>query len=484
MTITLAAVYAPIGLPGRADRLALPRVRLHPGRRGDHLRRRRADPFADDVGQAAQARRSRSAGWPAASTAASTGSETIYGRHARTSLWPGARRSTWSGSCSASLAVPMFMHVRQGAGADRGPGRHLRHRRHAGQRDARPDHASRRRASTRSFRTSRRPISPSRSPSRPAASGAWASSRGSERKRTIFQILPEVQQQAAAHSRHPDLRRSSAGAARRRRTSRSSSSSPRRPRPRKILDFAKQLQQKAAQSGMFAFPPLIDVKIDQPQSEIVIDRDKVAAAGPQPAAGRRRPRRGSGRQLRQPLQHRRPQLQGHPADPARRPPQPRAAQGHLRHRPGRQLIPLSTIATHRATPSSRARSTASSSSTRSRSAAWPSGRWTRRCASWKTRRPRSCPRATSSTTPASRASCARGQQVPAGLRPRRRPDLPGARGAVQQLPRPVRHPGRFGAAGHVRRAHLHLPQDARPGTSTSSPTAGRRRSTSTRRWGW
>jgi multidrug efflux pump len=46
-----------------------------------------------------------------------------------------------------------------------------------------------------------------------------------------------------------------------------------------ILDFAQQLQLKAIQSGMFAFPPQIDVKIDQPQSEFVIDRDKVAALG-------------------------------------------------------------------------------------------------------------------------------------------------------------------------------------------------------------
>jgi multidrug efflux pump len=46
-----------------------------------------------------------------------------------------------------------------------------------------------------------------------------------------------------------------------------------------ILDFAKQLQLKAMQSNMFAFPPLIDVKIDQPQSEFLIDRDKVAALG-------------------------------------------------------------------------------------------------------------------------------------------------------------------------------------------------------------
>jgi len=46
-----------------------------------------------------------------------------------------------------------------------------------------------------------------------------------------------------------------------------------------ILDFAKQIQLKAMQSGMFAFPPLIDVKIDQPQAEFVIDRDKVADLG-------------------------------------------------------------------------------------------------------------------------------------------------------------------------------------------------------------
>jgi len=46
-----------------------------------------------------------------------------------------------------------------------------------------------------------------------------------------------------------------------------------------ILEFAKQLQMKAMQSGMFAFPPQLDVKIDQPQTGFVIDRDKVAALG-------------------------------------------------------------------------------------------------------------------------------------------------------------------------------------------------------------
>jgi multidrug efflux pump len=46
-----------------------------------------------------------------------------------------------------------------------------------------------------------------------------------------------------------------------------------------ILEFAQKLQQKAMQSGIFAFPPIIDVKVDQPQTEFVIDRDKVAALG-------------------------------------------------------------------------------------------------------------------------------------------------------------------------------------------------------------
>ena len=46
-----------------------------------------------------------------------------------------------------------------------------------------------------------------------------------------------------------------------------------------IMEFATQLQMKAIQSQMFAFPPSIDVKIDQPQTEFVIDRDKVASMG-------------------------------------------------------------------------------------------------------------------------------------------------------------------------------------------------------------
>ncbi len=39
---------------GGADRLALPRIRLHPGRGGHHLRHRGPDPVAGHVGQAPQ----------------------------------------------------------------------------------------------------------------------------------------------------------------------------------------------------------------------------------------------------------------------------------------------------------------------------------------------------------------------------------------------------------------------------------------------
>ncbi len=46
-----------------------------------------------------------------------------------------------------------------------------------------------------------------------------------------------------------------------------------------VLEFAQKLQEKAATSGKFYFPPIIDVKLDQPQSEIIIDREKVAQLG-------------------------------------------------------------------------------------------------------------------------------------------------------------------------------------------------------------
>ena len=46
-----------------------------------------------------------------------------------------------------------------------------------------------------------------------------------------------------------------------------------------ILGFAKELADRAGKSGIFFFPPLIDTKIDQPETELVIDREKVALLG-------------------------------------------------------------------------------------------------------------------------------------------------------------------------------------------------------------
>ena len=46
-----------------------------------------------------------------------------------------------------------------------------------------------------------------------------------------------------------------------------------------LIRLAQQLVQTATQSGQFAFPPLTDVRIDQAKTEVVIDRDKVASMG-------------------------------------------------------------------------------------------------------------------------------------------------------------------------------------------------------------
>jgi len=47
----------------------------------------------------------------------------------------------------------------------------------------------------------------------------------------------------------------------------------------KLLGYAQKIVEEATKSGQFAFPPVTDVRIDQAKSEIVIDRDKVASMG-------------------------------------------------------------------------------------------------------------------------------------------------------------------------------------------------------------
>ena len=99
-----------------------------------------------------------------------------------------------------------------------------------------------------------------------------------ERKRTVFQIVPEMQ---AKISGIPGIRTFAANP----------SALPgggqfpvefviaATAEPETILKYAEMLQTNAAASGLFAFPPTIDTKIDQPEVELVMDRDKVAALG-------------------------------------------------------------------------------------------------------------------------------------------------------------------------------------------------------------
>ena len=46
-----------------------------------------------------------------------------------------------------------------------------------------------------------------------------------------------------------------------------------------LLGFAQTLAMETFKDGLWPFPPIIDLKIDQPQSQLVIDRDKVASLG-------------------------------------------------------------------------------------------------------------------------------------------------------------------------------------------------------------
>jgi multidrug efflux pump len=46
-----------------------------------------------------------------------------------------------------------------------------------------------------------------------------------------------------------------------------------------LVRFAQEIATAGLASGQFAFPPITDVRIDQAQSEIVLDRDKIASMG-------------------------------------------------------------------------------------------------------------------------------------------------------------------------------------------------------------
>jgi multidrug efflux pump len=46
-----------------------------------------------------------------------------------------------------------------------------------------------------------------------------------------------------------------------------------------LVRYARQLADAAVQSGLFAFPPIVDVKIDEQKADIVLDRDKISSMG-------------------------------------------------------------------------------------------------------------------------------------------------------------------------------------------------------------
>ncbi len=99
-----------------------------------------------------------------------------------------------------------------------------------------------------------------------------------DRKRTAAEILPEVQAKVAAISgiqTFPILPPALPGGG----TYPVEVVIASTAESAEILGFVQQLQEKATKSGMFAFPPLVDVKLDQPESEIELDRDKVAELG-------------------------------------------------------------------------------------------------------------------------------------------------------------------------------------------------------------
>ena len=162
MTITLAAVYAPIGLLSGLTGDAVPRVRLHAGRRRDHLGHHRAHALADDVLGAAHPR-------DVARLVRTPGRSFLLGRDALVRQAPrliprttGRSTALFAVGILASL-VFLYTHIERRAGAERGPGRPLRRRQGAAIRQPRLHRPSTARSSTRSIAPSRRPWRPSSS---------------------------------------------------------------------------------------------------------------------------------------------------------------------------------------------------------------------------------------------------------------------------------------------------------------------------------
>ncbi|WP_340680571.1 efflux RND transporter permease subunit [Paraglaciecola sp.] len=99
-----------------------------------------------------------------------------------------------------------------------------------------------------------------------------------QRERSVFEILPEVQEKLAGISgvrifpvTPPALPGGGSFPFEFVLTSQAE--------PEQIYEISQLLVNKAMESGMFAFPPMIDLKIDQPSARLKVNREKVAELG-------------------------------------------------------------------------------------------------------------------------------------------------------------------------------------------------------------
>ena len=173
---------------------------------------------------------------------------------------------------------PLLHVLAARAGAERGPGRGLRHRPGVGQLDARPDEALRRRRSTTSIESFPETETTFQLTFPTGGFGGMVTKPWSEREKTAEQLQMEA---SAKLSKIPGVRviplippplpgrRRLPGRLRDRldrRAGAARSSSP------------TSWSGRRSQSGLFMFADA-DLKFDQPQAEVVFDRDKVRSQG-------------------------------------------------------------------------------------------------------------------------------------------------------------------------------------------------------------
>ena len=290
MTITLAAVYAPIGIQGgltgalfREFAFTLAGAVIVSGVVALTL----SPMMGSRLLRAGDAERGF-AGW---STAASSRCARPYARLlARTARVP-AGRLRRCGSIVVAPDRPFYMFSAKELAPTGGPGRRLRHRPGGAERDARPDQALRRARSTTSTRRSPRTQTSSRSPAhrRLRRHGHQAVERAQEEHVSSSRSRPSV-----GLSQIPGIRVISlvppAAARRRQLPGRLRHRVDRRAAAaRRVRQHSSSARRSRAALFMFADS---DLKFDQPQAEVVFDRDKLRVAGRGP---RRRPARTSRR---------------------------------------------------------------------------------------------------------------------------------------------------------------------------------------------